>query len=186
MSKYFCELLISNKLILPEDREVYEYGFKEFQIIVFFTIIFLSISFVKNYLLDALIFLFSFIVLRAYYPGIHSKSKVICCIWSNGIYYICYDIMLNSHMQKNMDICFILLPGIILLYLNFRKLKMKKSNVKKIKTGILILILIVIACVLAYKNGISIIFMNTYLALILATILHILNYWKGENGYETN
>ena len=63
---------------------------------------------------------------------------------------------------------------------------MKKSNVKKIKTGILILILIVIACVLAYKNGISIIFMNTYLALILATILHILNYWKGENGYETN
>ena len=43
-----------------------------------------------------------------------------------------------------------------------------------------------IACVLAYKNGISIIFMNTYLALILATILHILNYWKGENGYETN
>ena len=177
MSKYFCELLISNKLILPEDREVYEYGFKEFQIIVFFTIIFLSIGFVKNYLLDAL---------RAYYPGIHSKSKVICCIWSNGIYYICYDIMLNSHMQKNMDICFILLPGIILLYLNFRKLKMKKSNVKKIKTGILILILIVIACVLAYKNGISIIFMNTYLALILATILHILNYWKGENGYETN
>ena len=85
MSKYFCELLISNKLILPEDREVYEYGFKEFQIIVFFTIIFLSIGFVKNYLLDALIFLFSFIVLRAYYPGIHSKSKVICCIWSNGM-----------------------------------------------------------------------------------------------------
>ena len=83
MSKYFCELLISNKLILPEDREVYEYGFKEFQIIVFFTIIFLSIGFVKNYLLDALIFLFSFIVLRAYYPGIHSKSKVIADTQAN-------------------------------------------------------------------------------------------------------
>ena len=71
---------------------------------------------------------------------------------------------------------------------------MNENNEKVVKTKtskgvialLVILILIVIACVLAYKNGISIIFMNTYLALILATILHILNYWKGENGYETN
>lgn len=71
-------ILIDNKIIVPEDKDIYQYGLALFVKKAFHTLIILLIGFITGEFWEILAFLIAYASIRKYAGGYHAKTEIGC------------------------------------------------------------------------------------------------------------
>ena len=99
ISRALSGWLIQQNAIEPSDRELYEYAICSFLISVMPLAIFLIASGVIGMLLEGLLIIIPFMIIRKFSGGYHAKHAYICLIISVGLLGIC--LYLVAHVNYN-------------------------------------------------------------------------------------
>ncbi len=74
--------LVSNKIIDPEDRELYTYGLQQGSLILLNTLTILIVGKIFSMLWQSVVFMTTYIPLRTYSGGYHARTQLKCYISS--------------------------------------------------------------------------------------------------------
>ncbi len=80
------ELLLKKEIVKEQDKEIYTYGFEAMFSTIINTILVLTIGILAGTLLETLIYLICFALLRVYCGGYHAKTHVGCILMFVGLY----------------------------------------------------------------------------------------------------
>ncbi len=80
------ELLLKKEIVKEQDKEIYTYGFEAMFSTIINTILVLAIGIMAGTLLETLIYLVCFALLRVYCGGYHAKTHVGCVLTFVGLY----------------------------------------------------------------------------------------------------
>lgn len=82
MSEKITDILVENKIIAAENREIYRFGVKQgiMLLLNLFTVV--VIGFAYGMILEVLIYIFSYVPLRSYSGGFHAKTHIMCYLGS--------------------------------------------------------------------------------------------------------
>ena len=78
----YTEKLIANKIIIPEDKELYTYGFHQGMIIIANIATTILVGFIFGMVWQSIVFMLAYISLRSYAGGFHAKTQVRCNVYS--------------------------------------------------------------------------------------------------------
>ena len=85
LSEHFVSSLIAHDLIQKEERELYEYGFRQGGMLAFNMITTIVIGMVFGMVVESMIFLLTYIPLRSYSGGYHARTPVRCYMLSVAV-----------------------------------------------------------------------------------------------------
>lgn len=171
ISKYLCGVLVERRIISKEDTEVYEYGLKALVMLSLGTTTVLFLGILFDSILTTIIFLISFISLRAFYPGVHLKSKLSCFICSVLIYVICLSFTRVCMNKISLSIiCYsIIFLSICLNIIQYVFIDKSVEWIRRFKHGLVVHLLnLIIFFVFVLEE------LNTYYYIIYAVVVMIL------------
>ena len=76
------EKLIANKIITPEDKVLYTYGFHQAVVIIANIATTVFVGFIFDMVWQSIVFMLAYIPLRSYAGGYHAKTQLRCYIYS--------------------------------------------------------------------------------------------------------
>lgn len=85
ISAIITDYLYNQGAIKDEDKEIYVYGFDCFILSLFQTIILLVIGVITNSIIDSVVFVIVFALIRRYSGGYHAETKIACTIWTSAM-----------------------------------------------------------------------------------------------------
>lgn len=95
LEKNMIEILEKNAVIDTDKREIYEFGFKQLNSILFDTLITIAIGFLMKKPLEMLIFIVSFSIIRRYAGGYHASKRILCIIYSIIVQILSINVISN-------------------------------------------------------------------------------------------
>ena len=78
----YTEKLIANKIITPEDKELYTYGFHQAVVIIANIATTILVGFIFGMVWQSIVFMLAYIPLRSYAGGYHAKTQLRCYVYS--------------------------------------------------------------------------------------------------------
>lgn len=117
ISEKITNKLLENETISIEDKEIYNFGVKQIFTIVlnFITVITLGIIF--QMLIQAVMFMLSFVPLRIYAGGAHAKTPLRCYLYSTIFLAIVLLVMRHVHIPGLIYCVLFLISSIIIIFL---------------------------------------------------------------------
>ncbi len=85
-----CDALVKNKIVEPEDVEVYRYGLNNGITILLNILVSVLFGVITGRLEMVLVFLFFYGILRTYAGGMHCENKLLCFVCSIAI--LCFPV----------------------------------------------------------------------------------------------
>lgn len=82
MTERITDILISNEIIIAENRNLYTYGLQQGLLMILNIATILGIGMVLNMVWESIIFLLTFIPLRSNAGGYHAKTQLRCYLYS--------------------------------------------------------------------------------------------------------
>ena len=82
MSEKITDILVDNKIIAHENREIYRFGVQQGIMLLLNLLTIVVIGFAYGMILEILIYTFSYVPLRAYSGGFHAKTHTMCYLGS--------------------------------------------------------------------------------------------------------
>ncbi len=110
ISGLIVQQMIDKNIIDTQDKELYNYGIKSTINILINILTAICIGVCMHKLITVLVFLSSFITLRTFTGGYHSKRKLTCYILSNSLIFILCVIINYISINKNkiLGLCILL------------------------------------------------------------------------------
>lgn len=163
-------------IIESEDKELYAYGLQQglWMFLNFLSTIIIGLVF--NMLLQSIIFMFAYIPLRTHAGGIHSRSQIRCYLFS--IVIMIAALLGMKLVLWTSFICFVitLSGGVIIYFLapvedENKPLDQMELKIYKKRTGIILLIEVVISFVLLLLNQQSLLTCIAMVFVVLSIML---------------
>ncbi|MDO9492053.1 accessory gene regulator B family protein [Acetobacterium sp.] len=82
MAERITDILVSNEIIIAENRNLYAYGLQQGLLMIFNIATIMGIGIVLNMVWESIIFLLTFIPLRSNTGGYHAKTQLRCYLYS--------------------------------------------------------------------------------------------------------
>ncbi|MDK2943163.1 MAG: accessory regulator [Acetobacterium sp.] len=82
ITQRITDILVSNEIIIAENRNLYSYGLQQGLLMILNIATFLGIGIVLNMVWESILFLLTFIPLRSNAGGYHAKTKLRCYLYS--------------------------------------------------------------------------------------------------------
>lgn len=82
MTERITDILISNEIIIAENRNLYTYGLQQGLLMILNIATILGIGIVFNMVWESIIFLLTFVPLRSNAGGYHAKTQLRCYLYS--------------------------------------------------------------------------------------------------------
>ena len=191
LATYVCNQLLELDVINSEYFDVYVYGIELLLSFLTSTIIILSIGILLGQVVNTIIFLLVFIIVRRFTGGYHANTYLLCKICTVGTYLIVMSMSLFHPIYSTL--CYIILvisglPVIIIWGPVDNPNKPLEANEKKKHKAISILLyistLIIGLILLKVSLTLSNVVCYTLAAIIILMIISILT--KGDTNHEEN
>ncbi|MFI3173129.1 MAG: accessory gene regulator B family protein [Eubacteriales bacterium] len=115
-SEKIVNILIKNKRIEQEQKEIIKYGIHALLTVIVNTMLLVCIGMILNMFVEAIVLLIGFSCLRSYSGGYHCKTEIRCLIVSNSIFIIILAVcMLTPNDMKDIVGIMSMCVGAILL-----------------------------------------------------------------------
>ena len=115
-SEKIVNILIENKNVEQEQKEIIKYGIHALLTVIVNTMLLVGIGIILNMFLEAIVLLIGFSCLRSYSGGYHCKTETRCLILSNSIFIIILAVcMLMPNDMKDIVGIISMCVGTILL-----------------------------------------------------------------------
>ena len=108
ISEKTSDYLIRRGIISIDSRDVYVYGFALLYSFLINTVVIISAGIILGKVIETLMFLFIFVVLRSFTGGFHSNSFVLCTVITYSVY---TAVMLLSSLRVHFVLFVILFVG---------------------------------------------------------------------------
>lgn len=89
----FVEKLISEDIIVAEDKQLYIYGLKEGIIILLNLITVVALGILLDMLMESIIFMVTYMPLRSFAGGYHARTQIMCYLSSIVLIVLCLYII---------------------------------------------------------------------------------------------
>ena len=174
------EVLINNKIIDEQDKDIYEYGYRNLkQYLIFLSAVFIGNLFLENYIIT-IIFLVSIFNLRRFGGGLHLNTFSSCLMLSVLITLIIPEVCKISSFSLFfrvliliiVDLFFIILP-VVDNHNKVLELDEKKEYKKKLLIYVCVYNIILVISVMI---NINIVFYSILYAMIVVVISNIIGY----------
>lgn len=83
LSVFIADKFVEKHIIISEDREIYQYGFCQLFSILLNIITVIAFGIAFGMILESIIFLLSYMLIRRYAGGFHAKTPIRCYIYSS-------------------------------------------------------------------------------------------------------
>lgn len=186
LSEKLTDKLIKMRLINDEQKDLYDYGFRQGFLLLFNMITLIIIGFIFNMFWQSLIFMIAYSFLRAYAGGYHANTQLRCYLFSTGM--IVVVLWIIKLIPWNSFICFIItaISSMIILLIapvedSNKPLDQKEKGIFKKWTNIILCILIGLA-LLFWIIGTKQISICIIMAICMISVMAVLG--KIKNGVE--
>ena len=190
LSKKLAMRLVNNKIISYEDIDIYIYGFELLLSFLFSTLLILCIGTIFDCLVETIVFLIIFILLRSFSGGYHALTYSFCTFVTLSLY---GTTMLLSYYTQINYISFFIIASVGIISLSIfapvinpnKEISSKKAIQHKI-TSILLFAFFCTAGIVLHKK--SPILSNTFFYSLCADILLLFpkNIKKQKKGGSPN
>ena len=187
LSKIICGHLLTAKIISNDYLEVYIYGMEILLSFLISTTIILTIVLISGRVLNTIIFLAIFMILRRFTGGFHADTYLICKIFTVGTYLTV--LLLSEFIQLETFFYLILtIPGIPVVYLcspienpNKPLTDDEKKKHKFTSVVLYFVIMLIGICIQVISRTLSSVICYTLTSVIALMILSILKKGTSKN-----
>lgn len=183
LSDKITDILISNNAIKQKDREIYYYGVQQGITLLLNILTTIVIALVCGELWQCLVFMLSFILPRRYAGGYHAKTPLRCYIYSNALIFAALLIIKYFTLGIFICGCLSIISGAIIFFLSpieaaNKPLDDKERKVYRIRTRIILVILLAIQATLSYLNCSTAVMCISIALFLLAALMVMGRYLK--------
>lgn len=195
-SQKATDYFIKNKIISGDKKAVYEYGFEILISTLAYTLLFILISLITNTILESLVFLVGFFVVRTIAGGYHANTYLKCHILSviNHIVFVVSYHCVPEVWKKYICLVVLLVSSVFIIVFApvdhpnkpFVKTEKKRFRILSICYGGLLILIALISFLLVPKQLLSYLLsyvIGTFSATVSIVVAKI-NLKKGKKLYE--
>lgn len=184
--------LINNKIILPEEREIYKYGSEVTISTLIGYVIIISIGLILGCVQDSILFLLCFVSIRLYSGGYHANTYVKCNTTFVSIFLVFR--LVKNNIPLNVELYFSLILMTVSLFVivlfspieNIHKPLSPKEKIKYKRISILLSCLWSICATASYYLGNRIIVSISVTMILIAALMvvEIIKQKKVRHNHE--
>lgn len=180
ISDRISEQFVSKGIIPEEDKEIYAYGWRALGMWALCTATMFGIGFVLGELYYTVVFFIFFSMIRAFYDGYHTNSRVICFISSTllfiaGVFIKKYVIIHISYEILRVTIGMLYIGANAIRFREYQKRqkqdKMPAWEKKKFSNGIIVMTVSILIFAVMLKGRFETGYAAIYISILFAIIL---------------
>lgn len=115
--KKYSDKLVTNKVIEAEDKELYAFGLQQSLLILVNVLTTIVIGIIFGMILESVLFLVSYIPLRSFAGGYHSKTSLRCYLFSLTLTIVVLAVIKYIIWTNIMIIAMLIIASVIILLL---------------------------------------------------------------------
>lgn len=134
-SVIITDFLYNQGAIKDEEKEIYLYGFECFILSFFQTVILLTIGVITNSIIETIVFVFVFALVRRYAGGYHAETQIACTVWTSVMLIGTISFHKLVQIEQMKYLMYLMMVFNIIIILLYAPIKNERKPINQIQIG---------------------------------------------------